>query len=70
MINASALTGSALLDRIDEGLSLAYEKLVRKEAKEGGYLVLQRAGAIEKVPAVELLKELEAKQQAKNNGQV
>ncbi len=61
MVNPSSLTGSALLDRIDEGLTLAYEKLVRKEAKEGGYLVLQRNGAIEKVPAVELLKELEEK---------
>lgn len=47
--------------KVSPGMDIAYEKLVRRKAALGGYLVLQRNGAIEKVPAVELLKELEAK---------
>lgn len=58
----------AFAQKVSRGMDVAYEKLVRRKAALGGYLVLQRNGVIEKVPAVELLKELEAKQRGTENG--
>ena len=47
-----------LSSRIDAGIKLAYERLVQREAKEGGYLILSVDGKPTRVPAVDLLKKL------------
>ena len=44
--------------KIDAGIQKAYQKLVEKKAKEGGYLIQSVDGKITKVPAIELLKTL------------
>lgn len=66
---SSKETLDAFAQKVSAGMDLAYEKLVRRKAALGGYLVLQRNGAIEKVPATELLKEIEVKHAEKKDEQ-
>ncbi len=43
-----------IAEKVKEGLKLSYRRLVEKTKKEGGYLVIEKNGKIEKVPAKDL----------------
>lgn len=45
-------------EKIDAGLTLSYQRLVEKKAKEGGTLIYMVDGKITEVPAIQLLEEL------------
>ncbi len=50
-----------LLNKITLGFRLAYEKLVKESALHGESLLFGRNGKTVRIPAVELLKDLERK---------
>lgn len=50
-----------LLNKITLGFRLAYEKLVKESALHGESLLFGRNGKTVRIPAIELLKDLERK---------
>lgn len=50
-----------LSKKILEGVKKAYYKLVQETAARNGFLVVERNGKVQQVPAIQLLEELIAK---------
>lgn len=55
----TTMNRTELREKVYQGVKLAIDKLIEERAKEDGYLIISRDDKIVRVPAKELLKEME-----------